>query len=76
MRSIRLAFDGLLLPGGHRARGMRDFLESEILQRHVAHFFDEEKPVGRDLPWRAARRAQYFETDGTLGSFRLSNHPR
>jgi putative intracellular protease/amidase len=39
------AFDGLLLPGGHRARGMRDFLESEILQRHVAHFFDEEKPV-------------------------------
>jgi putative intracellular protease/amidase len=39
------AFDGLLLPGGHRARGMRDFLESEILQRHVASFFDEEKPV-------------------------------
>jgi putative intracellular protease/amidase len=39
------AFDALLLPGGHRARGMRDYLESEILQRHVAHFFDEEKPV-------------------------------
>jgi putative intracellular protease/amidase len=38
-------FDALLLPGGHRARGMRDYLESEILQRHVAHFFDEEKPV-------------------------------
>jgi putative intracellular protease/amidase len=39
------AFDGLLLPGGHRARGMREYLESEILQRHVAHFFDEGKPV-------------------------------
>ena len=25
------AYDGLLLPGGHRARGMRDYLESNIL---------------------------------------------
>jgi putative intracellular protease/amidase len=39
------AFDGLLLPGGHRARGMREFLESEILQRHVVSFFEAEKPV-------------------------------
>jgi putative intracellular protease/amidase len=39
------AFDALLLPGGHRARGMRDYLESNILQRHVARFFDDEKPV-------------------------------
>ena len=39
------AFDGLLLPGGHRARGMRDYLESDILQRLVADFFDAEKPV-------------------------------
>ena len=38
-------FDALLLPGGHRARGMRDFLESEILKRHVAAFFEAEKPV-------------------------------
>jgi putative intracellular protease/amidase len=38
-------FDALLLPGGHRARGMRDYLESNILQRLVADFFDEEKPV-------------------------------
>jgi putative intracellular protease/amidase len=38
-------FDALLLPGGHRARGMRDYLESEMLQRHVAEFFDAEKPV-------------------------------
>jgi putative intracellular protease/amidase len=39
------AFDALLLPGGHRARGMREYLESEILQRHVAAFFDAGKPV-------------------------------
>jgi putative intracellular protease/amidase len=39
------AFDGLLLPGGHRARGMRNYLESDVLQRLVASFFDEEKPV-------------------------------
>lgn len=38
-------YDALLLPGGHRARGMRDYLESKILQDIVAHFFDEEKPV-------------------------------
>ena len=38
-------FEGLLLPGGHRARGMRDFLESSILQHHVAQFFDDGKPV-------------------------------
>ena len=38
-------FDALLLPGGHRARGMRDYLESEILQHHVARFFEAERPV-------------------------------
>ena len=38
-------FDGLLLPGGHRARGMRDYLESEILQRLVAEFFAANLPV-------------------------------
>ena len=39
------AFDALLLPGGHRARGMRDYLESATLQRHVADFFEAQKPV-------------------------------
>jgi len=38
-------FGGLLLPGGHRARGMREYLESEILQRHVASFFEQEKSI-------------------------------
>jgi putative intracellular protease/amidase len=39
------AFDALLLPGGHRARGMCDYLESDILRRHVAGFFEMKKPV-------------------------------
>jgi putative intracellular protease/amidase len=40
------AFDALLLPGGHRAAGMREYLESATLQRLVAAFFDSGKPVG------------------------------
>jgi putative intracellular protease/amidase len=39
------AFDGLLLPGGHRARGMRDYLESRTLQRCVVDFFEAQKPI-------------------------------
>jgi len=39
------AYDGLVLPGGHRARGMRAYLESEVLQAVVAAFFAAGKPV-------------------------------
>jgi putative intracellular protease/amidase len=39
-------FAGLILPGGHRARGMRAYLESETLQAVVAAFFAAGKPVG------------------------------
>lgn len=38
-------FDALLLAGGHRARGMREFLESAVLQRIAAEFFAAGKPV-------------------------------
>jgi putative intracellular protease/amidase len=38
-------FDGLLLPGGHRAHGMRPYLESTVLHRVVAEFFETDKPV-------------------------------
>jgi putative intracellular protease/amidase len=41
----RQDFDGLLLPGGHRARGMRAYLENDILQRLVAEFFAAGLPV-------------------------------
>ena len=40
------AFDGLILPGGHRARGMRAYLESRVLQSAVVRFFAAAKPVG------------------------------
>lgn len=33
--------DALLLPGGHRARGMRSYIESETLQRLVVHAFKQ-----------------------------------
>jgi putative intracellular protease/amidase len=36
---------GLLLPGGHRARGMRGYLESDVLQRLVADAFARELQV-------------------------------
>lgn len=39
-------FDGLVLPGGHRARGMRSYLESEVLQGLVAEAFEKALPVG------------------------------
>jgi putative intracellular protease/amidase len=38
------AFDALLLAGGH-ASGMREYLESTVLQEAVAAFFDAGKPV-------------------------------
>lgn len=37
-------FDALLLPGGH-AKGMREYLESPLLQAQVAAFFEADKPV-------------------------------
>ena len=39
-------FDGLLLPGGHRARGMREYLESPELQSLAVAFFNADRPVG------------------------------
>jgi putative intracellular protease/amidase len=38
-------YDALVLPGGHWARGMRQYLEDPFLQRFVADFFDADKPV-------------------------------
>jgi putative intracellular protease/amidase len=40
------AYDGLILPGGHRARGMRRYLESPVVQRLAVAFFRAGKPVG------------------------------
>ena len=38
-------YDGLVLPGGHCARGMRQYLEDPVLQRFVGDCFDADKPV-------------------------------
>lgn len=38
-------FDGLFLPGGHWARGMKSYLESAPLQQFVGDFFETGKPV-------------------------------
>ena len=48
--------DGLLLPGGHRARGMRSYIESDVLQRLVCEAFRPGSPRGRHLSRSAARR--------------------
>ncbi len=37
--------DALLLPGGHRARGMRSYIDSDILQRLVVDAFGRGMPV-------------------------------
>jgi putative intracellular protease/amidase len=39
------SFSALVIPGGHRARGMREYLESPVLQRLVARFFEADRPV-------------------------------
>src|SRR4051794_22787792 len=39
------SYDGLVLPGGH-AKGMRQYLASELLQRKVAEFWALDRPVG------------------------------
>lgn len=39
-------FDALLLPGGHRARGMTEYLESPAVQQLAVDFFNAGKPVG------------------------------
>jgi len=42
----RSAYDALVLPGGHRARGMRDYLESIEVQQMAIDSFRAGKPVG------------------------------
>jgi putative intracellular protease/amidase len=39
-------YDGLVLPGGHRARGMRDYLESPLVREVIVDFFRRDLPVG------------------------------
>ena len=42
----RSAYDALVLPGGHRAQGMRPYLESPEVQQMTIDAFRSDKPVG------------------------------
>jgi putative intracellular protease/amidase len=42
----RSDYDALVLPGGHRARGMRPYLESPEVQQMAVDAFRTDKPVG------------------------------
>ena len=42
----RSDYDALVLPGGHRARGMRPYLESPEVQQMALDAFRADKPVG------------------------------
>ena len=76
-------FDGLLLPGGHRARGMRSYLESEVLQGYVTRFFEAQEPVAaichgvllaaRSTSRRTGRSALYgYQTTALTWAFERS----
>lgn len=39
------AYDGLLLPGGHRARACANISKATFCKDIVAHFFEQAKPV-------------------------------
>ena len=41
---LEINFDALLLPGGH-APGMKEYLDSPVLQAYVAEFFASNKPI-------------------------------
>jgi putative intracellular protease/amidase len=77
------AFDALLLPGGHRARGMRQYLESGLLQHCVADFFEAQKPVAaichgvllaaRSIPSKTGRSVLYgYKTTALTWAFENS----
>ncbi|MBI3438851.1 MAG: DJ-1/PfpI family protein [Proteobacteria bacterium] len=40
------SFDGVIFPGGHRARGMRAYLESPVVQQMALDFARDAKPIG------------------------------
>jgi putative intracellular protease/amidase len=62
--------DALLLPGGHRARGMRSYIDSDILHRLVVDAFA--KPVA--VAAICALRAQDHGVDVGDGAARLATH--
>ena len=66
--------DALLLPGGHRARGMRSYIDSDALHRLVVRGLRASGGRRRDLPRRAACRAQCGSRHRALGALRAQDH--
>ena len=66
----RSEYDGLLLPGGH-AKGMRQYLASELLQRKIAEFWALERPVGA-----ICHGVLVLARSGVLGSSRTTCLPK
>src|SRR5579872_3212893 len=67
------AFDGLLLPGGHRARHAR--LSRERDASGLRHKFLRGEKAGRgDLPRCVARGTQHFQKDRSLGAVRIPDY--
>ena len=61
-------WDGLLLPGGHRARGMRPYLESAALQALIVRAFELDKPVAAVCHGvLLVAQLDLVPKDGTLG---------
>ena len=56
-------FDAVLLPGGH-AQGMREYLESDVLQRARGRLLRCRQAGGGDLPRRRAGGTQHLANNG------------
>ena len=68
-------FDGLILPGGHRARGMTQYLESPLVQRLAADFFGQGKACSACICQRGAWSSPEPSTrHRPLGSLRPQDH--
>jgi putative intracellular protease/amidase len=63
-------YDGLVLAGGH-AKGMRQYLASELLQRKVTEFWGLERPVGA-----ICHGVLVLARSGVLGSARTTCLPK
>ena len=71
-------FDAVLLPGGH-APGMREYLESTLLQEAVAAFFQRDLPVAaicHGTVLVARSRATSGDSAGRAGQFPVLNRSR
>ena len=70
----RSDYDALVLPGGHRARGMRDYLESPEVQQMAVGLVPRRQARRGDLPRRARGGAGHGPRHRALGAPRPPHH--